>query len=29
MKLDLWLWDMLLQGREFRNKTNANWTKIM
>ncbi|WP_181249404.1 alpha-amylase [Listeria seeligeri] len=29
MKLDLWLWDMLLQGREFRNKTNENWTKLM
>ncbi|WP_099224116.1 alpha-amylase [Listeria costaricensis] len=28
MKLDLWLWDMLLQGREFRNKTNENWQKI-
>lgn len=28
-KLNLWLWDMLLQGREFRNKTNENWQKIM
>ncbi|WP_239255436.1 alpha-amylase [Listeria ilorinensis] len=28
-KINLWLWDMLLQGREFRNKTNENWQKIM
>ncbi len=28
MKLDLWKWEMLLQGREFRNKTNDNWQKI-
>ncbi|EEU7815229.1 alpha-amylase [Listeria monocytogenes] len=29
MKLDLWKWEMLLQGREFRNKTNDNWQKLM
>lgn len=29
MKLDLWKWEMLLQGREFRNKTNDNWLKLM
>ncbi|HCA4120807.1 TPA: alpha-amylase, partial [Listeria monocytogenes] len=26
---DLWKWEMLLQGREFRNKTNDNWQKLM
>ncbi|MDT0091929.1 alpha-amylase [Listeria marthii] len=29
MKLDLWKWEMLLQGREFRNKTNDNWQKLI
>ncbi|MBC1716664.1 alpha-amylase, partial [Listeria welshimeri] len=29
MKLDLWKWEMLLQGREFRNKTNENWQRLM
>ncbi|EPM8061969.1 hypothetical protein ACTRF2_001108 [Listeria monocytogenes] len=29
MKLKLWLWDMVLQGRDFRNKTNDNWNAIM